>query len=650
MRIARTRRRAGIAAAAALPLLAGSLALGVPAHAEESAHGRELLSNTKPRWATAKADHGSTSDSTKVTARVYLAGKDRAGLARYAKSVSDPHSDTYQKYLSAKEARARFGVTKKQIAEVTAWLKTSGLKVTGTNQHYVSVTGSSKALHRAFGVELHNYTKDGRTYHAPDSAASVPSSLSGAVLTVVGLDNAPKRAKHDDTLPPPADVFRNAGPFSSYHGSKQATKLPKAYGGHVPYAVKGYTGKQLRSVYGASASGLTGKGASVAITDAYASPTIADDAAAYAKRNGDKPYGAHQFSQLLPGKYTSTKDCDASGWYGEESLDVEAVHALAPDADITYVGASSCNDPDLLDSVSKVVDHHLADIVSNSWGDVEANETPDVAAAYDHVFQLGAVEGIGFYFSTGDDGDNVATTGAKQVGTPANSPWVTAVGGTSLAVGKDDDYTFETGWGTDQAALSKGGESWKSLPGTFTSGAGGGTSTLYDQPFYQRGVVPDALATAHGGDPQRVLPDIAAVADPNTGFLMGQTQRFPNGEDKYSEYRIGGTSLAAPVISGIQALAQQGQHGKPVGFANPALYARSGSSAYHDVTDHPLGPTTDLAVARVDFTNSVDDSKGRTTTLRTLGKDSSLSARKGYDDVTGVGSPATGYLRSFQGR
>ena len=94
------------------------------------------------------------------------------------------------------------------------------------------------------------------------------------------------------------------------------------------------------------------------------------------------------------------------------------MHAVAPDADIVYVGAASCNDDDLLDSLSKVVDNHLADIVSNSWGDVEANETPDVAAAYDQVFQQGAVEGIGFYFSSGDDGDEVATTGTKQVDSP----------------------------------------------------------------------------------------------------------------------------------------------------------------------------------------------------------------------------------------
>lgn len=337
------------------------------------------------------------------------------------------------------------------------------------------------------------------------------------------------------------------------------------------------------------------------------------------------------------------------GWYGEETLDVEAVHAVAPKADIVYVGAASCYDNDLLDSLGKIVDGHLADIVSNSWGDIEANQTPALAAAYDQVFQLGAIEGIGFYFSSGDNGDEVDNTGTKQVDTPANSAWVTAVGGTSLAVGKHDKYLWETGWGTRRAALSDDGRSWADFPGAFTSGAGGGTSRTVAQPYYQRGVVPKSLAKANGtAAPMRTVPDISAVGDPNTGFKVGQTQAFPDGSYRYSEYRIGGTSLAAPVIAGVQALAQQERGGRAIGFANPAIYDRYGSKVYHDVVDRPTGK--DLAVARVDFANSLDASEGLITSVRSLGKDSSLKAVRGYDPVTGVGSPAGGYVSSFKRR
>ncbi|MFF8020084.1 protease pro-enzyme activation domain-containing protein [Streptomyces sp. NPDC007896] len=643
MRSNRATMRAGVSMAATLPLLAGALALGIPTANAADGPSRDTLTGTKPAWATAKADKGASSDNSQVSARVYFAGRNASGLAAYAKAVSDPNSASYGKYLSAKQTQARFGATKAQVAAVTSWLKSAGLKVTGTTQHYVSVAGDVAAAEKAFGTQLHNYAKGNKTYRAPSRTASAPAALNGAVLTVTGLDNAPHKATHDDTLPPPDAVFKNSGPFSSYFGSNIASTLPDAYGTKIPYAIQGYTGKQLRAAYGAGKR--TGKGVRVAITDAYASPTIAFDAATYAKNHGDSAYSSSQLRQVLPGTYTQTEACGAAGWYGEETLDVEAVHAVAPDANITYVGAASCLDNDLLDSLNKIVDNHLADIVSNSWGDIEANQTPDLAAAYDQTFQFGAVEGIGFYFSSGDNGDEVANTKTKQVDTPANSAWVTAVGGTSLAVGKGDKYQFETGWGTEKAALAADGKSWTGFPGAFTSGAGGGTSKTVAQPFYQKGVVPGALAKANGTTAMRTVPDIAAVADPNTGFKVGQTQTFPDGSQQYSEYRIGGTSLAAPVIAAVQALAQEAR-GKAIGFANPSIYAKYGSKAYHDVTDTPTG--SELAVARVDFANSLDASGGLLTSVRSLGKDSSLKAVRGYDDVTGVGTPTSGYVESYR--
>ncbi|GAB2840660.1 S53 family peptidase [Streptomyces deserti] len=625
-------------------MIAGALALGIPA-AHAATPARDTLAGTKPAWATPRADRGATSDSARVTARVYLAGRDAAGLAAYAKAVSDPRSASYGKYLSAQQAQTRFGATEEQVAAVKSWLTAAGLKVTGVTRHYVAVTGDVAAAEQAFGTQLHNYVMGSRTYRAPAHTATVPASLADAVLTVTGLDTAPHKATHDDRLPPPETVFRNAGPFSSYYGSNTATTLPEAYGQKIPYAIKGYTGKQLRAAYGAGTR--TGRGVRVAITDAYASPTIAFDAATYAKRHGDAAWRSDRLHQVLPKNYTKTTECSAAGWYGEETLDVEAVHAVAPAADVTYVGAASCYDDDLLDALGKVVDHHLADIVSNSWGDIEANQTPDLQAAYDQVFQLGAVEGIGFYFSSGDNGDEVAATGTKQVDTPADSAWVTAVGGTSLAVGKGDTYQWETGWGTQKAVLSSDGRSWTDFPGAFTSGAGGGTSRTVAEPAYQKGVVPDALAKAYSAAGNRVVPDIAAIADPNTGFLVGQTQTLPDGRTQaYDEYRIGGTSLAAPVVAAVQALAQEARGGGPIGFANPAIYARYGSKLYHDVTDDPTG--SGLAVARVDFVNGYDATGGVTTSVRSLGKDSSLKAVKGYDDVTGVGTPAGGYVESYR--
>jgi subtilase family serine protease len=180
-------------------------------------------------------------------------------------------------------------------------------------------------------------------------------------------------------------------------------------------------------------------------------------------------------------------------------------------------------------------------------------------------------------------------------------------------------------------------------------------STDYAQPSYQQGVVPDSLATStptgRSQTPMRVVPDVSGLADPSTGFLVGQTTLQPDGKTyAFALSRIGGTSVACPTFAGIEADAQQAA-GNPLGFANPAIYARYGTSAYHDVTDHPLGPGY-LAEVRNNYTNPYTKKGPLLTYLRTLGIDgegaAALPAVKGYDDSTGVGSPAR-YVQSFAG-
>ena len=109
------------------------------------------------------------------------------------------------------------------------------------------------------------------------------------------------------------------------------------------------------------------------------------------------------------------------------------------------------------------------------------------------------------------------------------------------------------GWQSGTATLKNG--TWPTP--TYLYGAGGGTSRLFAQPVYQQGVVPDAMAlgATSGGRSQkmRVVPDVSAIADPNTGMLVGETQQFSDGV-YYDEYRIGGTSLASPIYAGVFAL------------------------------------------------------------------------------------------------
>ena len=658
MRRSWSRPKAGTAALLTVPLLLSGAAFGSQADAR-TRPVRVPLPGSVPAWTAQAADQGVAADAA-VSARVYLAGQDPDGLAALAGAVSDPASPLHGRYLTATQVERRFGPSPAQLAAVRGWLSSSGFRVVDGNSHYLTVSGSAAAVQRAFATPLHSYRKGGHVYTAPTAEVTVPAAVASAVLAVTGLDSAPRQVQHGslqrrDVLPGPDDAYANSGPFSGYFGGNLATGLPKAYGAAQPYAVKGFTGTQLRRAYGAEASKLTGAGQTVAVVDAYDSPTIGTDASTYAAAHGDAPYRTGQLTRVDPAVFTDTVGksdkfpggCGASGWYGEQSLDIEAVHGVAPAADIVYVGAASCQDRDLLDALNRVVDQHLADIVSNSWADLESDSDAGSDAVYDQVFMRGAVEGIGFYFSSGDYGDEQSHSGTKQVNSPSALPWVTAVGGTSLALDKNGDYRFETGWGTAQAGLSAGGKSWGRLPGVFTAGGGGGTSSRVDEPAYQVNTVPAALAGANGGGRHRVVPDVAAVADSGTGFLIGMSQTWPDGTVRYGEFREGGTSLACPVFAAIQALAQEAQ-GTPLGFANPEIYERYGSSDFHDVTDHPLGADTELAQVRVDYQDGVDDANGLTTTLRTMGHDSSLHAVKGYDDVTGVGSPAPGYLRSFQ--
>jgi subtilase family serine protease len=147
----------------------------------------------------------------------------------------------------------------------------------------------------------------------------------------------------------------------------------------------------------------------------------------------------------------------------------------------------------------------------------------------------------------------------------------------------------------------------------------------------------------------RVEPDVSALADPSTGMLVGQTTLQPDGVTyAFSLSRIGGTSVASPTFAGVEADAQQAA-GHPLGFADPAIYQRYGTSAFRDVTDHPNGPGY-LAEVRNNYTDPSTKQGPLVTYLRTLGIDgegaAALSAVRGYDSATGVGSPNR-YVQSF---
>lgn len=595
--------------------------------------------HTKPQW-TAHATHiGAVAPSTAVRARVYLAPRGGLdALKQAALAVSTPGSASYHHFLSAAQYRARFGITDATVGAVSSYLRDAGLRVTrvGADNRYVVVRGTAAAAEHAFGTQLERFRHNGRDVRAPAAPVTLPSTIASSVLTVTGLDTTPHRmspASKQPAAPPPAG-FRNARPCSIYYGQVKAqyqadfkTPLPKFDNQTLSYAPCGYTGPQFRAAYEGNTR-LNGKGVTVAITDAYAAPTIASDAEKYANLNGDGSYAPGQFSQTTASHFTHKNACGPSGWYGEETLDVEAVHAMAPRANVHYYGAASCFDSDLLDTLTQVVDDDQASLVTNSWGEPAEGEDAASVNAYESVFLQGAMEGISFMFSSGDAGDELQNTGIKQADYPTSDPYVTSVGGTSTAIGADGGMLFETGWGTEKWSLAADGHSWTDVGWLY--GAGGGVSSLFEAPAYQQGVT---------GSAYREDPDVAMDADPNTGMLIGETQTFSDGV-YYDQYRIGGTSLASPLFAGMTALTfQHAGHG--AGLLNPSIYGNQ--AAFKDVKGSP----PDAGVVRVDFANSENASGGLLYSVRTFNQDGSLKVRKGYDLVTGVGSPTSSWLTAL---
>ena len=660
--VQRHRKRAAAAGSltVAAALLTAGVAIANPASADS---GTTTLPGTSPAYATASADQGQTAAGAQVAARVYLAGQNAQALAAYARSVSDPSSAGYGQYLSASATAARFGATPAQVATVTSWLTGAGLTVASTTAHWIDVRGTAAQMQSAFSTSLHNYATSDGTLRAPSADAKIPTALAGIVSGVSGLAQATTHAVTNHVTNGKAKAADDPT-CSAYYGQKPAPAglpaVPAGYTTPATLAQCSVVPAQLRKAYGVSDTGLTGKGATIAIVNWYASPTMEADANQYSVNHGDKPFKPGQYSEVSdPSQWTNTDLCGL-GDFGEESLDVEMAHGMAPDAHVVTVAANSCFDSDLLAAEANIVDNHLADIVSNSWGESMFSTLGDIDPAamdaYNQVFEWGAVEGIAFDFSSGDCMNNDAysvatglncdpTTSRAQTDWPTSSQWVTAVGGTALALDKKGGQAFQTTMGNARSGRTALGDAaWAAPAGTF--GAGGGVAENVDQPWYQKWVVPNDMATTlmdgtKSATPKRTVPDISLNGD----LYFSSTQVGETTDGVYSEAGFGGTSVSAPMWAGVLADAQQARHGRAVGFANPAIYLRADIAT--DVKQHPKGlgkATTDSVV----FEYPLNNPAAGLFRLIQFNADEGLKAQGGYDEATGVGTPNFEFLNSFR--
>jgi subtilase family serine protease len=630
---------------------------------------------------------GAIAKSAQVEFELVLKLPDAAGAQSLVQAVSTPGSASYRHYLTAAQWESRFSPSASEVNSARQWLVSEGFKVGATSKDRITISASGTAaqVESAFGTGLANYRLNGQTVRLATSEMSVPASVAGSVVGALGVNqniatpadasdgaastvaSQPSAAPSQD--PPAPAAFITAQPCGSYYGAETATVTPSfghGYPGTVPDQVCGYEPAQLRSAYSVG-SATTGKGVTVAIIDAYDSSTIAGDATQYFNTNdpGD-PFASANFSQLDMTPFDDETECAASDWLVEQALDVEAVHSMAPDAQILYVGAQDCSDG-LFNAEQDVIDNGLANVVTNSWSDSGGDLLDDVATrtAFDDLFMLADSTGMTIQFSSGDDGDNFDSLGLSVADYPASSPFVTAVGGTTLEIGANGQRTGELGWSTGRSfkctANVEGGipgcsastlNTW--LPVSLDGESGGFTSYSYTEPFYQVPVVPSSLALRNepiiGPTPARVVPDISMDADSATGFLIGLHETFPDGTDVYAQTRYGGTSLASPLLAGVIADADQAA-GVPVGFINPAIYRLDAvSGAIYDIV-----PGGNQAQDRVDLAVSyVPGATGYVQQFREItyegvitycdetgncaSRPNTLTTAPGYDSMTGLGS------------
>jgi subtilase family serine protease len=632
--------------------VAGAAALAITASAAPASAAppspspsRHTIGSSKPQWLPRAKRLGATPGTNRIDFGLLLGLRNGDDAVATLQRISDPADPDYGKALTPEQFRSRYAPNPSDVAAARTWLRSQGFQVEKTlpSGSYIEVSGTAAQINKAFGTTVTNYSYQGRTVHANAETltlpADTPAPVVSAVSGVVGIDQGAQPFKPADQEPGPGPGVRTAEPCSDYFGQKTAKDQPAFNGQKQPYVVCGYTPQQLQSAYGETSllrSGFDGRGTTVAVVDAYASPTMPADAQKYNQLNHQPAFRPGQYRQITPGPdgYGLLDVCDPQGWYVEQSLDIEAVHAMAPGADVRYVGGTDCG-TGLSNAWAETIDSHRADIVTNSWS-FGTDDITLLGADFEKFFEQftleAALTGITVTFGSGDSGDHTAGTNpaAKTAEFPSDLPFVTGVGGTTIGIDRDGRRQFEYGWQT--AYASPDGKGGWGQP-VYAAGGGGGPSAIFPQPFYQKGKVSKADATV-GGKAMRTVPDISATGDSNSGMLVGATQVLPEGT-KFNQFRIGGTSLSSPLIAGMLAVASQKEH-RRLGFVNPALYRLLNTSALYDVSA-PKKPATQV---RDDYVNQVDPSDGTTFKLETIDSQiTTLHDHPGYDPETGVGTP-----------
>ncbi len=518
---------------------------------------------------------------------------DDQGLEAFARQVSTPGSASYGAYETISVLGRRFGARPPVRAAALRYLRRAGARGAKINPTgmFAEATMSVATAERAFNTPLRRFQgAGGASFIAPEvrgsaSAAGVqlPAGLRGVATGIVGLDTRPLSAT------PFPNGGRPARPgYRSRRRAHEAAGQPAS--GYLPVTGSpagcpgglssgGFTPNQYLSAYGYAPlrqAGLLGQGERVAL--------IEIDGFKYS----DILAFARCFRLDIPRLstfYVGSRHALPAG--GETTLDLEVLDAVAPRLDSIEIYENTGNASDVTKSLvlPLIAPGAKPQIVSASLGLCE----PFMRAAFglagiravERDVELAAATGITLVAASGDQGSAACADAHDHlidqpaVSYPASSPWITAVGGTNLALSPTNTIVSQPVWNDTNVQLAAGG---------------GGFSQVFARPSYQSHVV---------GARSRAVPDVSMLADVAPGYAVYCTATADATCSGSPWHTVGGTSAAAPLLAGGVALVNQDLHRHRrefLGFMNPLLYAIGNSplstSVFSDVTaiGNDVGP------------------------------------------------------------
>ena len=631
--------------------------------------------NESSKIAELSSDHGPAQPSEESTITVHLKMHNEAAFDKALEALYTPGSPTYHQWMTQEEL-AKYAPTLDEVEAVKTELTSHDFSIVSVGSDKLSIRahGTVANMESAFQTQIHEFEREGKTFHANTTSAKLTGSAGDLVESVSGLSNFPMKSMlqypKDPTtgkkLPaiPLADVPVGGG--VSAHFSNKCFTAPASLtlnmldGDPLPLGqyygnfykseaigknhICGWTPVEVQAHYGLASTykqGIDGYGQTIVIVDGPSDPTVKNDLTQFTQLMGLPAITSSNFEIIYPdGPPTAWELENITNWDDEADLDIEWAHAMAPEAKIVLLITPTQDWSELEYAVQYAQQHKLGNVISNSYGYPEVAWGPATLNGFNQVLKVAAAQGIAVNFASGDYGDE--GTGSPDGGGvqfPASSQYVTAVGGTSIGLPNGTSNGAEVGWGNNYATIANGnGVLDPPITFGFVDGSGGGVSGYITKPSWEK-----SLPGSY-----RQVPDVSALADPYTGGIVVIQGNVST---------IGGTSLATPIFSAIWTLADQ-KAGKALGQAAPMI-ATLPSTAITDIV--PLNSSTNPAGVVFDSNGTTYYSSNtllaplNTTTeyysalwfsqniagfaVLSFGTDTSLTVTPGWDNVTGWGVP-----------